>query len=157
MATVVDTEALAAAHESAPSKPARPNSSKMRAPRRALSGLAALAAVLVLALLATTIFATHPRGPQRHATGQPTVASGVVRGSQTELTDISMVSADEGWALGYRPGDGDMAHDGVILMHFQHGAWRTVSVPFTGHFESLSMDSPTDGWAVGLSGTFAHY
>src|SRR5262249_18393286 len=126
-------------------------------PRRALSGLAALAAVLALALLTTIIFATYSRGSQQHPIGQPTVPAGVVRGSDTELTKISMVSADEGWALGFRNGAGDTSHDGVVLMHFQHGAWRAVSVPFTAHLEAISLDSASDGWAVGWSGVFAHY
>jgi photosystem II stability/assembly factor-like uncharacterized protein len=58
----------------------------------------------------------------------------------TALTSVSMVSANEGWAVGY----------GGIIFHYQGGEWQKVAGPTTGRsLYSLSMLDASDGWAVG--------
>jgi hypothetical protein len=37
----------------------------------------------------------------------------------------------------------------VVLMHYLYGVWSPVSLPLQGYLTSISMDSPTDGWAAG--------
>lgn len=67
------------------------------------------------------------------------------------LFDISMVSADEGWAVGTD-----------TLLHFINGTWSEVEFPITHcNFErtlgQVEMLSATEGWATGDCGTFLHY
>lgn len=124
--------------------------------RRALSSLAALAAVLVLSLLATALFISHPRSSP--VTTQQNFV--VPKGAALSLSGISMVSPNEGWAVGaYMPPQAatgtppspDKAN--AVLLHFLNGAWTRVNVPITvigrPQLNGISMDSPTDGWAVG--------
>lgn len=130
--------------------PARPRR------RRMLSGLAALAAVLVLSLLATALFISHPRVPA--TTTQQTFA--VPAGASLFMTGVSMVSSDEGWAIAHYtpPTNGDGTPTGnakptAVLFHFHNGAWTRVNMPVSASeqptLNAISMDSPTDGWAVG--------
>lgn len=149
-------------------------------PRRLLSGVASVAAVLVLALLAALIFASHARP----GTGGNTTAPGGQTFTRTSLSGISMVSPDEGWAVGgtfslhtvsatssssnssssssstlpasssYTVLTGAGLESGdILLYHYQHGIWTRVHVVLhvagVPHLTSISMDSPTDGWAVG--------
>ncbi len=71
------------------------------------------------------------------------------------LQQVSMVSAQEGWAVGnlewatHQPAASDYA--GFIL-HYQGGSWHLQDT-FDGALQSLWMLSSTDGWAVGSIGT----
>lgn len=134
-------------------------------PRRFLSGLASLAAVLVIAIIAASLFyaRAHPQ--------QTGVPSGFTPapGSESELLDVAMVSANEGWAVGYSdtpsqylPGGGvafDPSHETVLLMHYLHGVWSQVHLSIHGRLTSISMLSAADGWATGFGngGIFLHY
>lgn len=136
--------------------PTTPIPSKRPGYRRALSSLAALAAVLVLSLLATALFISHPRVPLV-STRQNVV---VPRGAALTLSGISMVSSNEGWAAGSyaTPTNADgtpTGHDKAVavLFHYLNGVWTryNVAVNTSGQprLNAISMDSPSDGWAVG--------
>ena len=63
------------------------------------------------------------------------------------LYGVDMVSAADGWAVNGYPGK---------ILHWDGQAWSVVfDVPY-GRLLSLSMLSPTDGWAAG-GDTFLHY
>ncbi len=82
------------------------------------------------------------------------------------LMGLAMVSASEGWAVGYTP-NGTGPHPAGpqmgLIAHYQNGAWttqRTVAGPASDTFFSLSavaMVSASEGWAVGNEGTILHY
>lgn len=77
------------------------------------------------------------------------------------ITQVQMLSATDGWALSatqipLNDGQGSTTPGGVIL-HYDGTAW-TIAVPRTrASLLHLSMDSPTDGWAVGSDGLLLHY
>lgn len=62
-----------------------------------------------------------------------------------------MVSASEGWALGFERGYS------LILHYTRAGGWAQVKTPLHVAFKGISMTSPTDGWAVGQQNAFIHY
>ena len=67
------------------------------------------------------------------------------------LASVSMVAADEGWAVGRQAGGG-------ILVHYQGGQWSPVQI--TGGaapLSSIDMLSASEGWSVGQQGTILHY
>ena len=77
------------------------------------------------------------------------------------LRSVFMVSPTEGWAVGddgsvtaFPPGAGI----GVII-HYAAGTWTGPVSPGTAPatLRSVFMDSSTEGWAVGDSGTIVHY
>jgi len=115
--------------------------------RPVLSGLASLAAVLVIALFAVTLFAHH-LGPLGPTATKPAGAPAIY---ESTLGGLAMVSPDEGWAVGGTSTQNalDPGSVKVVLMHYRHGAWSSVDVPLDGYLTSISMDSSTDGWAVG--------
>jgi hypothetical protein len=128
-----------------------------RGPRRALPAVAAVAAVLLIALLTQLLLAGHLRTTHSLAKGTATprpdyVAPGIVRGSQTFLRSVSMVSPTEGWAVGQ-----NITSDRPTpIFHYSGGVWTPVSAPATHDLSSISMDSPSDGWAVGMT-DMLHY
>jgi len=63
------------------------------------------------------------------------------------LLAISMVSSDEGWAVG----------DKGRIMHYQAGQWQEVASPTKKRLMGVAMTSPEEGWAVGLESTVLHY
>ncbi len=81
---------------------------------------------------------TVPPGPTWHI-----VAGG--GGKEANLSDISMVSPTEGWAVGTT---GPSSYG--VVMHYTNSTWSRVAVP-TGTYElnAVSMISPTEGWAAG--------
>jgi hypothetical protein len=60
--------------------------------------------------------------------------------SGTPTNDLSMLNA---WAVG----------DGGTILFWSGSSWSTVTSPTTMNLYSVVFDSPTDGWAVGGSGT----
>jgi hypothetical protein len=74
---------------------------------------------------------------------------------QTNLTgaalySISMVSADEGWAVGYGPDFQGISNS--VILHYKGGRWSIYGSPmFEASFNQVDMLSPTDGWMVGES------
>ena len=74
--------------------------------------------------------------------------------SQVHLTDLAMVSDNEGWAIG---SDAANAGHGVIF-HYSHDQWLQMSAPGgVGAFASIAMLSASDGWIVGAQGLILHY
>jgi len=65
----------------------------------------------------------------------------------TPLFGISMLSATDGWAVGY---------SGVIL-HYNGQTWNSFNSPTSAVLRSIAMTSENDGWAVGYGGTLLHY
>ena len=137
--------------------------------RHFLSGLAALAAVLVIVLLTVAIFASHA-----HTAGQGTppptataMASAPVQsypfklipGSYTELNAVSMLSADEGWAVGAQDTTGNSMseHTMALVAHYSNGVWLQINPPAKGRLTGISMLSASDGWAVGDQGLLLHF
>ena len=148
---------------------ALPAPRKPRSVRRFVAGLAPLAAVLITVVLVVTLFAKHP-GPLATFTPTPIPQDG----SDTELLDVAMVSATEGWAVGYsiqvvpvdtaQPGVGtaDFSNETAVLMHYVRGTWTSAHLSIHGRLTSIEMLSPTDGWAIGfqdstINGIFLHY
>ncbi len=78
------------------------------------------------------------------------------------LNSVSMISSDEGWAVGgsVLPQGSGWQVDGItvgVVLHYTHGTWvlamgGTSDTPVFSHVE---MRSATDGWAVG--GSIYHY
>ncbi len=138
-----------------------------RRPRRVLSGLASLAAVLVIGIIAASLFYSRAHPQQTGAAGGSMVSTNTTG----DLLDVAMVSSNEGWAVGYnaiqdesRLPDGNLMlsiRDAVLMMHYLHGKWSPVQLPFSGKLTSISMLSATDGWAIGSldqgTGLFLHY
>ena len=62
------------------------------------------------------------------------------------IQSISMVSADDGWAVGNISGK-----PATLLMHYSHGQWTILPKPAglddTSEFSAVSMVSASDGWA----------
>jgi hypothetical protein len=140
----------------APPAPAHPARIPARGVRGLLPSLAAVATfVVVIGISALLIGPRLGFGPGANA-GPPRYSFAGTTGS---LAGISMVSPDEGWALGQV-----LKSDGkaqplteVTFYHLQNHAWSTVTIPTTTNFGdggvsgfngAISMDSPTDGWAV---------
>ncbi len=82
------------------------------------------------------------------------------------LLGLAMVSATEGWAVGYDPGGTRSHYIGPqrgLIVHYHHGVWKaqsTFASPSGDTFFYLSavaMVSATEGWAVGQEGVIAHY
>lgn len=80
----------------------------------------------------------HYSGGQWHAITSPI---------DNELFGLFMVSATDGWAVGWR---------GAIL-HYDGARWLPVSSPTTATLLSVSMTSAEEGWAVGEGAALLHY
>jgi len=154
-----------------------PRPRKPTSARRFVSSLTSFAAVLVIIVLAVTLFANRAHFLGANRSGTPTPAAGL----DTQLLDVAMVSPTEGWAVGYSspiipcatPSDPstektvcevkiDVDQETVVMMHYVHGAWVSIHLPFHGYLTRISMLSATDGWAVGwdgstLDGLILHY
>ncbi len=64
------------------------------------------------------------------------------------LDDMAMVSPDEGWAVGATTDSRYQESDGVIY-HLTGGQWQRLPQTYpNAPLASVSMDSPTDGWAI---------
>ncbi len=124
--------------------------------RRFVRGLSALAAtVLIVVLVGAALLARGhtPGGAAGKATPALPPSQHI---SDSGLADISMVSPTEGWAVGgtyladyNHSSNPDSLSEDVLLWHYLNGAWSPVQLPLHGRLTSISMDSPTDGWAIG--------
>lgn len=63
------------------------------------------------------------------------------------LYSVFMVSADDGWAVGY----------GGTIIHWDGTDWSTVTRPTLMPLDSVFMVSADDGWAVGYDGTIIRW
>jgi photosystem II stability/assembly factor-like uncharacterized protein len=151
-------KASAAAQQTRTAPPVIPGASEPPS-RRWLGGLPALAATLVIILLAVAIFGIPGLFPGLHkSAAQLPNLSGIT------LTSISMVSANEGWAVGspnrslqnVPPPTGSRSNGPSIILHYHNGQWTEQALPAElsnpqGDYvlRSVSMVSATEGWAVG--------
>lgn len=62
------------------------------------------------------------------------------------LQGVSMISADDGWAVGTQYAGGEA--QASIFLRYQNGRWSEVASP-QGLLYSVAMTSPIDGWAAG--------
>lgn len=128
-----------------------------RRSRRFVGALSALAAVLLIAaivgaaLLARAHFTRVAGGP---APSQPAYQNISMSG----LSDMAMVSPTEGWAVGgsytavyEHTSNPTTLTEQPLLWHYINGVWSPVQLPMHGRLTSISMDSPTDGWAIGMN------
>lgn len=92
--------------------------------------------------------------------------------SSASLYNLAMLSASDGWAVGFQQGgvlpgsncETDQSKPGQgIILHYQHGQWQeAATIAGDGqmwYFQlvALAMVSPDEGWAVGAEGTIVHY
>lgn len=68
------------------------------------------------------------------------------------LESVEMVSAKEAWAVGYRG-----IYSDAVILHWACNNWTVVPSPTDHRLTSIAMNSPTDGWAVGVTGTILRY
>jgi photosystem II stability/assembly factor-like uncharacterized protein len=60
------------------------------------------------------------------------------------LSDIAMVSVDEGWAVG-----GTGYDSPCVILRWDGAAWNEVPCPIEHGLHAVAMVAPNDGWAVG--------
>lgn len=147
-------QSIAERSSAAPRRSAPP-----RPPRRwraALAGIPALAAVALIAVLAFLILPGRFNAGFNVASGSPQYSFPGIVGS---IASLSMDAADDGWALGQTLRTTSGAHDTheVTFYHYHQGTWTPTYVMTNNDFANsgisgfngtISMDSPTDGWAV---------
>ncbi|MFI5273476.1 MAG: anti-sigma factor family protein [Ktedonobacterales bacterium] len=139
------------------------------AARSVLSGVAGVASIGVVLALSLMLFGSR-FGFGFGAHGGPPKYT--FAGTTGLFADVSMVSPDEGWALGQvtKTAAGSRSLDDVTFYHFQNGVWTPIVVTTDANFATggisgfngtLSMDSATDGWAVAHNfnqvGALLHY
>jgi hypothetical protein len=61
-----------------------------------------------------------------------------------ELDSISMLSAKDGWAVGYRHSNRQ-----PIILHYNGQSWKSVAASLQNSLSFIQMLSDTDGWAIG--------
>ncbi|HEU5367682.1 MAG TPA: hypothetical protein VFU69_04430 [Ktedonobacterales bacterium] len=61
-----------------------------------------------------------------------------------ELDSISMLSAKDGWAVGYRHSNRQ-----PIILHYNGQSWKSVATSLQNRLAFIQMLSDTDGWAIG--------
>jgi len=100
------------------------------------------AVVLAVAAIACVTVGPLAAYSWRALSGQPYAWAGAM-----SLRSVSMVSADEGWAVGNISGSPNS-----LLIRYQHGRWTILPKPAgldkTSEFGAVSMVSATDGWAL---------
>src|SRR5262249_33390141 len=85
-----------------------------------------------------------------------------------QLTNVSMVSASEGWAIGRVYPSGRLSQKTgmtTLLYHFHNGKWTSQQAPAmlsddATYLNDLAMTAADDGWLVGSSNNsvlFLHY
>lgn len=120
--------------------------------------LSAAVAVIIVALLASVFWALpHLRGGVGHGSAPAAITRACPSGSATRLpantyiSDMAMASANEGWAVGgIYNGQGVATESLLIRFSACHLARFPLDLSNVG-LNSISMDSPLDGWAVGVN------
>jgi|GEM_PF-5984901 len=134
---------------------------RLRPPTRGvLVGISSVLIVTVVSVFALLIF--HSRGNLTHG-GPCNEILGCHHGSsipnlpQVHLASTSMISDEEGWAVGSEQFDFGMTvrpeyRFTPLIYHYQHGMWQRLQTPDIGDGYALTMvqmTSATDGWASG--------
>lgn len=82
------------------------------------------------------------------------------------LPGLAMVSASEGWAVGYDPGGTRSHQTGPqkgLIAHYHNGVWQAQSTfaspsdDASFYLSAVAMVSASEGWAVGQEGVIVHY
>lgn len=72
-------------------------------------------------------------------------------GGSSALTEVSAVSANDAWAVGYDS-------QGPLIQHWDGTAWSRVAAPGTGYLlEGVAAISSDDVWAVGSGASSIHW
>lgn len=137
----------------------RPHPSR---PNRFFSGLAALAAVLLIALSATifVLFGYGHLAPPGQVTPPAVCAPNQISAhlpKDARLLDLAMISADEGWLVGYTPDTGPygVATMKPLLLHYRHCEWTQVPLTLPGvSLGRISAVSANDVWVFGAKESF---
>jgi hypothetical protein len=123
------------------------------------AGALALLALTLLALIGFGVFAHRAQKQALPSTKVSPTTAPTLAYVQASLTDISMDSPDDGWAVGsgvvYSRAIEHSNLPSPLLYHYAHGQWSAVQPPANlGNGAALygvSMLSATDGWAVGMN------
>lgn len=127
---------------------------------RRVDGLALFVSALV-ALPTGDVWGTTSLNILHYSGATWNVEAGDIAGPSVGFSSISMLSAEEGWAVGSESNNapaGPTGSDTVpvytrpLLLHYQQGTWtRLPADPQLDNVQlsSISMRSPDDGWAVG--------
>jgi hypothetical protein len=106
-----------------------------------------IAAALVVALI-SIVSIGHLRShllPSNGCNPQVTIPP------NSKLYTISMVSANDGWAIGFTINGSAI---GSFFLHYHNCLWSKFGETYNGMaLKSISMDTATDGWAVGYTQT----
>jgi hypothetical protein len=97
--------------------------------------------------------ATHWDG-----TAWTSVATPVLTNLNLTMTAIAGSSGHDVWAVGTAQSSGyhhQVRHS--VAMHYDGTGWTAATVPDTSGLVSLSVDSATDAWALGLDGSVLHF
>lgn len=100
--------------------------------------------------LRDTIILHYTGGQWMQVIGVPDNAQ--IHASSTALSQVVMVSATEGWAIGNAERASTQEPFGLLL-HYTGGRWTVQQDIAHGYLSSLAMSSASNGWAVG--GTLA--
>ena len=117
--------------------------------------------VLALFLIPWSIYTEENAGQNLPSPSQVSPLSG----SGSALHSIAVLSPNDIWSVGgsfatqcnaqTKTGCSATPVSGTIL-HYSNNAWAVAGSAAQPLF-SISLDSPSDGWAVGYTGTFVHY
>jgi photosystem II stability/assembly factor-like uncharacterized protein len=117
--------------------------------------------VLALFLIPWRIYTAENAGQNLPSPSQVSQLSG----SGAALRGVAILSANDVWAVGgtfatqcnaeTKTGCSATPISGTIL-HYSNNAWAVADSAAQPLF-SISLDLPSDGWAVGYTGTFVHY
>lgn len=149
-----------------PAPRARPSS------RTLAMGFSATAAAVILVVVAATLFSSRGRAPAtgtsavQRAKATATAQWRAQAGSLGPIYTIAMDSPTDGWAIGdasTQNANGAQQVTAAAFYHYSGSQWRLSQIVqgfyIGGETKStLSMFSPTDGWAVdGSASTIFHY
>jgi hypothetical protein len=81
----------------------------------------------------------------------PSSIAGLPASQRAYLMGISMVSANEGWAVGYDYDASNLGQSYMLILHYLNGAWSRVAWTHIGGLNGVDALSTGDIWAVGTA------
>lgn len=143
------------------SAPDQPDTPPRRPSRRAALALPAAVALIALAVALYGLFGAQLRRNERigaSVTPTPTACASDALGASLPpnaiISDISMTSPRDGWAVGWvqQGGPEQTVAPKTLLLRFQNCQWQPTGESIAAaELFSVSMSSATDGWAVGAT------
>jgi hypothetical protein len=100
----------------------------------------------------TPILAHYAEGQWRVVPVPATIAT-----ERITLTSVSMLSANEGWAVGHA--NYGATSDGLlfgVILHCTDGQWQVYQAQYGAVLLNVTMRTPSDGWIVGNPISLAH-